>query len=630
MTAAGIDSMKKTDTKLRRASLVSLLGLGILGSPNPARSQEDPDENPIHDLDRVVIVASRTERPLDQTGSTVEILEASDINKSKQPFLLDNLRYVPGFYLRNNGGPGGVFGITLRGLNANPPAVLIDGVEVDNPGDGQIINFGNLFGANVSRVEILKGPQSSLYGANALSGVISVRTKDGREDPGSHLDLSYGAHDTVSGSLGTRGAEGAWSYAFNANYFHQRFSVQDKSFGPEWEDDDTYENVQGSLKLGYQIGEKSSLDFFAYGFDSHSDFDPGDPDSLFGPPELVNHTETEQFFSRLGGDFELNEQWRSTLGVAFTDVETVTVSGGRFPSIGERLRYDWKNVVEITEAWTLVGGIEIEEEDNQSDGSQRDNTSLFLENVVRASDNLDWTLGGRYDDNSVYGDETTGRATFSHRLGDTGGRIRGSYGTSFQAPSFFQLFSSFGDPNLAPESGEGWDLAYERVLADGKIFFSSTLFGNDVRDKIIFSFDSFTYANEDRYKSKGLENALRFQTAENATVTIAHTYSDAQYADGTEAERVPRHIVSAGFTWKVSQPFSLSAQAIAVTSQFSLRSDTTKQEGYAVVNLTGRYDINDQWQWWARIDNLFDEDYVEVLTYETPGFSLYGGANIRF
>ncbi|MCB1122073.1 MAG: TonB-dependent receptor, partial [Verrucomicrobiae bacterium] len=492
MSAAGIHPMIKPHAQnIPTRGRAFLLGAAILGWASPARSQEDLLENNIHDLDRMVVVANRTEIPLSQVGSTVDILDDSDIDNSKQPFLLDNLRFVPGFYLRNNGGPGGVFGITMRGLNANPPTVLVDGVKVDNPGDGQIINFGNLFGTNVSQVEILKGPQSSLYGANALSGVISVQTKDGREDPGSELDLSYGAHDTISASLGTRGGAGAWSYAFSGNYFDQQFSVQDKNLGPEWADDDTYENKQASLKLGYQAGEKSTFNFFAYWFDSHSDFDPGDPDSLFGLPEFVNYTETEQFFSRLGGDFTLNEQWQSSLGIAFTDVETTTVTGGSFPSFGERLRYDWKNVVDLSEAWTLVGGVEYEEEKNQTDGSDRDNTSLYLENVVHATEQFDWTIGGRYDDNSAYGEKTTGRATFSYRLGDTGGRIRGSYGTSFQAPSFFQLFSSFGDTNLSPESGEGWDIAYEQVLGDGKVFFSSTLFGNDVKDKIVFSFNSF-------------------------------------------------------------------------------------------------------------------------------------------
>lgn len=596
----------------------------------PARSQDSVQATDVYDLDRIVVVAHRSEVPLNQVGSSVEILEATDLQKLDQPFLLDSLRFVPGFYLRNNGSPGGVFGITTRGLNTNPPTVLIDGIEVDNPADGQIINFGSLFGNNVSRVEILKGPQSSLYGANALSGVISIHTKDGRLEPESKVGFSYGAHDTIAGNISTQGAQEKLSWALNANYYEHAFSVQDKSFGPEWADDDKYENFQTSLKLGYEISDTTSLNFLTYWFDTFSAFDPGLPDSLFGDPEFENFTETTQLFSRVGADFEVNHTWNSTVGVAFTDVESVTVAGGRFPSNGDRLRYDWKNEIELNAHWKLVAGTEYETEDNRIEDVTRNNTSIFAENILPISDAFTWTLGGRYDDNSAYGEETTWRSTFSYSIKDTGSRFRGSYGTSFQAPSFFQLFSAFGSEGLKPESGAGWDLGFEQALVDGKVYFTTTLFGNEVEDKIIFSFDSFTFANEDLYESEGLETALKFQVAQNATASIAHTYSDANYLDGTEAERVPRNISSLNVDWQPSEKTNISVNALKVSSQYSIRTSTSKQEGYTVVNLASQYDLNDRTQLWLRIDNLFDEEYEEVLSFQTSGFAVFGGARFSF
>ncbi len=624
--------MTSTITKksLSPSAFAALAGFSLLCLTTPARSQDETSENETYDLDEIVIVANRSAVPRYQVGSSVEVLGSFDIEKSEQDFLLNNLRYVPGFYLRNSGGPGSVFGITTRGLNSNPPTVLVDGVEIDNPATGQIVNFGSLFGNHVSRVEVLKGPQSSLYGANALAGVISIQTEDGRNNPGGEIAASYGAYDTFSSNVSTRGAEGDLSWALNLSYYEHQFSVQDPSFGPEWADADAYENLQSSLKIDYELSDTRRLNFMAYWFDTHSEYDPGDPNSLFGPPELINFSETTQFFSRIGGEFKHSDQWESSAGIAYNNAESASVSGGRFPNDGVRYTYDWKNTYQATPEWTLVSGIEFEEEENRSGDGDRENTSFFVENIIQANDALDLTLGGRYDDNSVYGEETTWRSTFSYRIPKTDARIRGSYGTSFQAPSFFQLFSSFGDPNLAAEFGKGWDIAYEQTFSDGKIAFSSTLFGNNIEDKIIFSFNTFTFANEEAYESQGLENTLRFQVLNNATATLAYTYSDANYDDGTEAERVPRNIVSVDFDMTPTEKLGINISGISVSSQYSTRTSAVKQAGYTVVNLAARYDVDERTQIWARIDNIFDEDYEEIETFQTAGFSAYAGVRIQF
>ena len=618
------------NNKSKKTRFFTALVLSLFFLTSPARSQDENSEQDVYDLNPMVIVANRSEVPLNQVGSTVEILDALDISKSEQDFLLSNIRFVPGFYLRNNGSPGAAFGITTRGLNSNTPTVLIDGIEIDNPSTGQIVNFGNLFGDNVSRVEILKGPQSSLYGANTLAGVISIQTEDGKTNPGGQVAASYGAHHALSGNVSTRGAEGNLSWAYNLSYYEHQFSVQDPSFGPEWEDADEYENLQMSLKLKYEFDEASAIHFLAYWFDTFAEFDPGDPDFQFGAPELVNFTETTKLFSRIGGNFQIGENWNSSAGIAHNDAESVSVTGGRFPNDGDRYTYDWKNTIKVNSKWTMVNGVEYEEEYNNSGDGDRTNTSVFLENIIEASEAFDWTLGGHYDDNSVYVDKSTWRTTFSYRLEETHARIRGSYGTSFQAPSFFQLFSSFGDPNTKPESGEGWDIAYEQAFADGKVCFTTTLFGNEVKDKIIFSFNSFTYANEDVYESEGVENALRFQVANNASATLAYTYSDANYQDGIEAERVPRNIISLGFDFTPIEDVNISASALAVSSQFSTRNSIMKQDGYEVFNIAARYDVDDRTQIWVRIDNFFDEEYEEVQTFQTAGFSVYGGVRLNF
>jgi len=614
------------------------LGLALFTFASPARSQELENNDELVDLDEMVIVASRSETRIDQVGSTIEVLDDTVISRSQQPFLLDSLRTISGIYLRNSGGPGQSSGTTIRGLNSNRPTVLIDGIDVSNPANGTMINLGNLFGVGVDRVEVLKGPQSSLYGANALAGVISINTADGETDPGTFLNVGYGSFRTFSSSLSTRGASGDFSWSANASYFDSTgYSVQDPAYGDAWADRDGYENSQISVKFKYKSSDSTTWTFSAFRIDSWAEFDPGDPAWIWGEADHINYTEGEQTFARLSGELDFTDKWSSKVGASYSNVNDASKSGltrellTTYAYEGDRTRFDWTNDIEVSENWKIVAGYEYDLEDNRSDEGDRDNNSLFMENLVAVTPELDWTLGGRYDDNSVYGNHSTWRSTASYRLNSLHGRLRASYGTSFQAPSFFQLYSSYGDPDLSPEKGEGWDLGYDQAIYDGKLMLSATLFGNEVEDKIVYSYATYTYANEATYESIGLETALKWVMTDEVDVTFAHTYTEADYGDGIAAERVPRHMGSIDVHWEVIEDvFSLNTILQHVGTQFSTKGDASKQDAYTVVNLSGEYTYNDHTKIWARIDNLFDEDYQEITGYMTSGFAIYGGLKLKF
>ncbi len=616
-----------TKFNLRTAATV---GLALLCAAYPARSQESA-ENDVHTLEKFVIVANRYEVPIDKVGSSVEILESYDLEKGSQSFLLDFMREVPGFYLRNNGGPGGTFGITTRGLNSNRPTVLIDGVKVSNPANGQIINFGNLLGSNISRVEILKGPQSSLYGADALAGVISIQTNG--DSSGGTIELSAGSYYTYEASISLNGSEDALTWSFNASRYDTKgFSTQPPAFGPEWADDDAYENTSFSTKLGYELGDNAELFLVAYYIDSFSEFDPGTPAPWLTNPNPDNYSESEQLFARLGGKFQLSNNWNSQISVAHSNVDTISFTGTTYRSDGDRYEFEWQNTIELSERWTLVAGAEYELEDNRTDAGDRDNQSYYVENIVSLSDQLDWTLGARYDDNSAYGNKTTWRSSFSYRIETVDARLHGSYGTSFQAPSFYQLFNpTYGNKMLTPESGKGWDFGFEKTFAEGKFVLSSTLFGYEIEDMINFSFDTYLYGNEEFYESGGIETSARWQLSDDLRLTAGHTYSSANYEDGTEAERVPRNLYSLNANWRgLENKLGINATLLHVSSQLGLRNAATRQPGYTVVNLATQYQINERYQVWVRIDNVFDEDYQEIANYQTPGISYYTGVRFSF
>ena len=186
-------------------------------------------------------------------------------------------------------------------------------------------------------------------------------------------------------------------------------------------------------------------------------------------------------------------------------------------------------MIQSSDSYQVVAGAKYEKEENKSDSGDRNEKSLYVENIFQAHEDFVFTLGGRHDDNSAYGSESTYRGTFSYKLDETEDRIwrlRGSYGTSFQAPTFFQLFSFFGDPNLKPESGVGWDLGFEGSLAGGMTTLGITYFDYDIKDKIVYSFASNAFANEDRYFSSGIEGYVDVQVSENTVLNLAVTCSD--------------------------------------------------------------------------------------------------------
>lgn len=625
-----ISEYKKANTARRLA----LAGLSLAWLASPARSQDEA-ELATHELDAMVVSANRMEMPVQRVGSSVELLERFELERGQETLLLDVLRSVPGIHLRNNGSPGAVFGMTTRGLSSNRPKVLINGIEAGNPADGEIMNLGNVFTGNLSKVEILKGPQSSLYGADALAGVIAVETLGPGERQGGRASLGYGSFETFDYSIGHSGSLGRFSWAVNGvGRESEGYSVEDPARGPAWADDDAYDNKSFTGAFEYRIDEDARLFLSALVFDSFAEFDPGNPEFVFGEPAGDNTFNSDKILLRAGSDFRIAENWTSTASVHYADVDTLSFSdGSEFPSDGERYELDWVNTLVASESWSFVAGAEYEEEENRSDGGDRDNASVFMENVFRVSEKLDWTLGGRFDDNSAYGEEATWRSTFSYRLDDLDARIRGTFGTSFQAPSFFQLFNGFfGNPELKPESGEGWDLGVEKRFADGRVLLSSTLFGNEVTDKIIFT--NSTFGNVDRYESVGVETSLSYRVSDTLQVAAAHTYSDAEENGSVEALRVPRNVASLNLHWTpLDGRLGVNFEGLFVSSQFSdngERAAGVRLPGYEVFNLALRYRLDERYSLWLRAGNLFDEDYQEISGFQTAGANLNGGVRMRF
>jgi len=608
-------------TQLKKFSITCaiLTGASLCAQETPARNQ---DYAIFRVLPEHVVVANTYEVPLIEVGSSVELIEREDLVFGQSTFALDAIRDLPGVYVRNNGGPGSSFGITVRGLNSNRPLVLLDGIEVSDPTSGFIINPGLLFTDSVERIEFLKGPQSSLYGADALGGVINIQSRqvaDG-ESAGS-LSAAYGTYNTRQGSLTWQTRQGPVDVSMSlARQEQDGYSVQDGN-----NEDDGYENTGVRAKIGYRATQTLALYATAYYIDAESEFDNTSTDP-------VGLAVSEQLFAKIGGILQATEDWQSRLGLAYTNVKSESITASVFETEGDRYKLDWKNTIALSETWKIAAGAEHEIEDNRTNAGDRDNTSVYIDNSLEIIPNVFWTLGGRLDDSSAYGSNETWRTTISYVIDSINSRIHGSFGTSFQAPTFFQTLNpTFGTPDLAPEKGKGWDVGVESKFFDEKLVLDVTAFGNEVDDKIDFDFGTFTFMNSEYYESKGIETSLNWQILEGLSIQTNYTYTQAEYDDGTEAERVPEDIANLSILWTTCDDrLDLKASIIYVGEQKTFRSSTEKQDDYSILNLAGQYAINDRLTIWTSVNNVLNAEYQEIEGFNSPDFNILAGIRIQF
>ena len=582
----------------------------------------------VEELEAFTTVAHSYRTLLSQTGSTVEVITREDLERGQSTFVLDALRELPGVYVRNNGGPGNSFGITTRGLTV-PPVVLIDGIEVSNPASGTVINPGVLFTGAVERVEFLKGSQSSLYGADALSGVMSLTTRQAEQDTTSgFLTAAYGSFDTWQAGAGVQGDQGPFGYSITVG--HQSsdgFSAADNN-----DESDGYENNSVTAKVGYELTETLDVYAVAYYIDSEADFDNNGFDSTFGL------SLNEQIFAKVGAQLEVNDMWQSEANFAYSEVDSRSLSNfgavSEFVSKGERNDVQWHNVVTVNEAWTVAAGVEYEKEINQVTDDERDEWSVYVENTLAVTDALDVSLGGRIDDNSAYGNNSTWRTTGSYQIEALSARLHGSYGTSFIAPTFFETSSPlYGNPDLSPEEGKGWDLGIEFLFAENSLLLDVTYFDNTIKNQIEFltlSFSPFTgtYINNAQYESDGVEISLAWQATDSVTFGANYTHTDAENGNGSEPLHVAENMLNANINWTGLDErldVKVSGRYIDERATFAGTVDAS-----TVLDVAAQYEIDETATVWTSVNNVFDEDYQEIAGFNSPDFNITAGVRLTF
>jgi len=612
-------------------------------------------------LSEIVVTANKTETPYYALGSSVSIITSDEISRQNLRTVIDVLREMPGLTVTQQGGPGKLAYVYTRGANSNHTLVIIDGVKMnDASSPNNAFDFSTLNTNDVERIEIVRGPQSTLYGSEAIAGVINIITKRGTDKPQFNFSEEGGSNNYYRGNLSAQGKYGILSYAVTATRNgSDGVSASDARFGNT--EKDGYTNNSIYSRLGIDLSSNAKLDMI-YKFTKMET--ALDQNEKFGDDPNFNFNIEEQLFkSGLNLSF-FEGRWQQQINVSLVkrfshSLDLVDQAHPNLSSDGfnkaDRVKFDWQNNLRFIENNLITFGIETEtERTNSSYVSTSDwgpfesifpeqsirTTGAYLQDQFSYENSLFISVGVRLDNNQKFGSVATYRIAPAYYFNSTNTKLKMSFGTGFKAPSLFYLFDPvFGNPDLQPEKSIGWDAGFEQYFSQGKFSIALTYF-NLKLDNMFGSDANFRTVNIAKASSQGFEIVVSGYNFNNFSANANYTFTKtkAEYelsADfGKALLRRPQHQASFNINYKLNANMNWNMQFLYVGERedkdFSaFPAERVVIPDYTLVNLSATYKLFSYLELIGKIENLFDKQYEEVLYYGTLGRSFYVGLNLN-
>jgi vitamin B12 transporter len=596
--------------------------------------------NPVRALDAetsametITVIGSRLAQTETELGSSVGILTAADIERMGFAFTVDAVAAVPGVTINSNGAFGGSAGVRVRGASSEQTLVLIDGVPVNDPtSPGGGYNFARLDTENIERIEVLKGPQSTLWGTDAIGGVVSITTKSPEEGLGGGVFSEFGSFNTFRGGASVEGANDVSDFRLAVvRTSSDGISKADEDNGNS--EDDSYDALTLSGKGGLNLGDTTRLGFDILWTDAESEFDSfagGAQGSVADGDEL---SQTEELSANVTlATSLLDGRLDNLVLLGYSDItrENFTDGTSSFEAEGERVLFRYQGTLTINASNTLAVGAERDRSTANDQDTSIDGFFALYE--MKPRDNLTLTGGVRYDDHETYGAETTARVSAAWTPTDTL-TLRGSWGEGFKAPTIFQTtFFCCGatapNADLSPETSEAFDIGVSWLWNDGRGELGATLFSQDTQNQINFSFAVGGYENIAEVESTGVELVAGYQLNDWLNLSANYAYIDAEDENGDPLARLPEH--TGDVTLSFQGDGALSGALLLRYNGEEDNSNGSTLNAWTRVDLTGRYRLTEKVELYARVENLFDEKYQQILGYGTPGLSGSLGVRLRY
>ena len=653
---------------MRNELIISAATAALLLAANAASAQTATSVTDPSLLDDVVVTANRSAQSAARVGQSVTVLTTEDIRTSQAVGVADLLVRTPGVTLSRNGGIGSPTSLRIRGAETDQTVAVIDGVKLNDPsGTGGGYNFGNLLVGDIARIEVLRGAQSTLWGSQAIGGVVNIVTAGPTGPFQAGIDAEVGSRGTtyLRGNIGGAIERASWRLAAS-HYETEGFSAFARG-----REKDGYENFGLSGRANVRILEGVSVDLRAVYSDGTVDSD-GFPAPLFAFGDTRETSSTKELVTYTGLNVDLFDgRLSNRVAYAYTRTDRALLNPDQaatnvtFAAEGLNKRYEYQGVLDIREGWTATFGAEHEDSAFSSASP-----SSFTPNPVPATaevgldgvyaqlqaevvDGLTLTGGVRRDEHDTFGGKTLGQAAAAWSLNDGSTVVRASFGQGFKAPSLYQLYSDYGNTALQPEEADGWDAGMEQRLLDGALILSATWFARETTNQIDFVSCSGTvtpaaaplcfrngvrrfgyYNNVALTEADGFELAADYEIGSfrvNANYTRTNTENRTPGANlGRELARRPRDAanLTLGYVW----PFGLST-SVAVQhagDSFDNASNAARLKGYTLVDLRASYPINETLEVYGRVENVGDEVYETTRNYGVAGRGTFVGVRARF
>jgi len=593
-------------------------------------------------MPEVVVASTRIPTETENTPTAVTVLQGADLERQQIRTVGDALREVPGVNVAQSGQPGGNTSVFTRGANSNHTLVLIDGIRVNN-GFDSMFDFSNLPTDNIERIEILRGPQSTLYGSEAIGGVINIITKRGTAKPTGSVTFEGGSFDSIRPRFSFADTVGKLSFSAGGSYF----STDNHRINSQLRQRDINANI------GYQILEHFDASVSGWFRSSHA----GAPalDRGWGandPLAFINDENSNVAITLHAQPFEI---WDARLILSHNhdrkyNFDPLGGGGDTWTTI-DRDQIDFQNVFNISEQHKLVAGFSFDNAHANWDGF---NWTTFLREIVAPTttgyagyanyeftpfERLTLNAGVRLDSYNRFGADVTYRTGARYTVPGAETILRANFGTGFRAPSLMDMFyPGSNNPNLKPERSLGWDIGFEQPLLDNKLRVGANYFQNEITDLIKYTPTgpfTGTMMNIQQAQTIGIESFATYNPIKDLTLRAAYTWLPTAEDQGTNQRltRRPRHSGDLSASYQFLRRFNATFHAHLSGDQQDIDPVTynvIKGLGYMKLDCGLSYDVCKHFTVFGRIENFTDEHYYEADGYPSLGRTLWAGGTVKF
>ncbi len=562
----------------------------------------------------IVITASRTAQTVDQSLASVTIITREDIAASQAKSVTELINSHMGIDTTNRGGYGKSSSLFIRGTNTGHVLVLIDGMQIGSATLGQT-ELEYLPVAQIERIEIVRGPRSSLYGSEAIGGVIQIFTRQGQSGYQTQIEVTAGSNNFKQSTLSTSGG-------YEGSRYSLTLSALDDggfdAFNDSETDDDGYKNQSGSLRLGHT---------FANGFDVDGNLMRSQGDTDYDG-SWQNSSEFKQQIYGLTLSYPLSDSWYSKLVLGNTKDELDSLLNGTHVSTftTKRQQFNWQNDIKLNQNQTANFGIDYKTDKVESDSTnytvdELDNVGVYAQ-LQGDIDKHNYSVSLRNDDNEAFGNEATGNLAWAYALqNDT--RLMASYGTAFKAPSFGDLYDPWGgNPDLKPQESNSVEIGLRQKFETSSM--ELNIYQTNVDNLIEWQSDTsgnWAAVNVEK-EITGIE--LRYTTLIFGWNNITElSWVDPRDKDSNNVSQLrAQHSARIALNRDFGKT-KISINTILQGKRYTDAANTSELGGYGLINISGSYALSKQWRISSRIQNLADKEYQTVQNYNTAGRTFF-------